>query len=151
LKRVREQLAIEKARNRLGKPNSACAAVDEDMPLDDSLSMAIIAHNTALRSKSNMHSVTMLQNEHVRRLEALLNQLKSFETIEDERRRLKESIAHLKEQCTSKDKFIYNARFIIKLRDAAIEAFQKKAPCKGKICAHITARFELMTISSRGL
>jgi hypothetical protein len=124
LKRVREQLAVEKARNS-GKP--AKAQDGEDGLVDSSLSMAVVSHNASLRAnKRNDQTAALAQNEHVRRLEALLNQLKSYETIEDERRRLRESNSHLKEQCASKDKYIHSARMIIKLREATIESLQKK-------------------------
>lgn len=126
LKRVREQLAAEKARNR-DRP-----AKEEDVStMDPSLSMAIIAHNESVRKKAQTYQTSTL--EHVRRLEALLNQLKSFDTIEAERHRYKENSAHLKEQCSSKDKFIHSARMIIKLREAAIESLQKRAPRSGTV------------------
>jgi hypothetical protein len=99
-------------------------------------SMAVVPQNGALRTRRNDIAAQPLatnqaQNEHVRRLEALLNQLKSYETIEDERRRLREGNAHLKEQCASKDKFVQSARALIKLRDATIESLQKKTPRTG--------------------
>lgn len=99
-------------------------------------SMAVVPQNGALRTRRNDITAQPLatnqaQNEHVRRLEALLNQLKSYETIEDERRRLREGNAHLKEQCASKDKFVQSARALIKLRDATIESLQKKTPRTG--------------------
>lgn len=93
--------------------------------MDTSLSVAIASHNASIMRK-NAQSQHSSGIEHARRLEALLNQLKSFETIEIERRRHKENTAHLKELCASKDKFIYSARMIIKLREATIESLQKK-------------------------
>ena len=53
--------------------------------------MSVVPHNATMR-RNNTSTLTTntAQNEHVRRLEALFNQLRSYETIEDERRRLRE-------------------------------------------------------------